>query len=155
MVRVQRPRDTDQDLREISVKPFHQKSMRADHGSAGYVDLCVSSDLAWAGDLRDVLDAGTAPLERRTSACAGLGDCGRGGAVALPTDLAEQYSEGQAGLHPNQGSFLLHCVDSVLIPESALLSDCGLWSGGLLDQSGDLSLAFSDLGPAGITCLDR
>ena len=50
---MQRPRDTDQDLREIGEEPSHQKGMRADHGSAGYVDFCDSSDLAWACDLRD------------------------------------------------------------------------------------------------------
>ena len=41
------------------------------------------------------------------------------------------------------------------VSESALLGDCGLWYGGLLNQSGDLSLAFSGLGPAGVRYLDR
>ena len=33
-----------------------------------------------------------------------------------PLTLAEQYFEGRTGLHPNHGSFLLHCVDSVVYP---------------------------------------
>ena len=41
------------------------------------------------------------------------------------------------------------------ISESALLGDCCLWCDGLLDQPGDLSLAFLGVGPLGVRRLDR
>jgi hypothetical protein len=45
-----------------------------------------------------------------------------------PLTLAEQYFEGRTGLHPNQGSFLLHCVDSVVYPNLPywVIAVCGV-----------------------------
>ena len=33
-----------------------------------------------------------------------------------PLTLAEQYFEGRAGLQPFHGSYLLHCIDSMVYP---------------------------------------